>query len=154
MPHYRGIIFLNHYGWSYQWVQSHKHEFKKEVYGPLLIEVTSCCVLNFQYGYVFIICFLKLIFNRALGQHFNPTFQPNFMLHTSYLESHVPYYIWKAFIKQDFANRDLLFRNLKSFDVAVINQMSSMGLYSRLDQVFDAPHAIKEVLIGQAGLEH
>ncbi|KAF5755365.1 hypothetical protein HanXRQr2_Chr17g0801981 [Helianthus annuus] len=29
-----------------------------------------------------------------------------------------------------------------------------MGLYSRLDQVFDAPHAVKEVLIGQAGLEH
>lgn len=28
-----------------------------------------------------------------------------------------------------------------------------MGVYSRLDQVFDAPYAVKEVLIGQANLE-
>uniref|UniRef100_A0A251VFZ7 Uncharacterized protein n=1 Tax=Helianthus annuus TaxID=4232 RepID=A0A251VFZ7_HELAN len=79
-------------------------------------------------------------------------------------------YFVTAFITQDSADRDLLFRNLKSFDVVVINhvadgnrnpepfnisqEMSSMGLYSRLDQVFDAPHAVKEVLIGQAGLEH
>ncbi|KAJ0809977.1 putative structural maintenance of chromosomes protein [Helianthus annuus] len=120
---------------AYQWVQAHKHEFKKEVYGPVLIEVNIST-----------------------------------QLHASYLESHVPYYIWKAFITQDSGDRDLLFRNLKSFDVAVINhvadgnrnpepfnisqEMSSMGLYSRLDQVFDAPHAVKEVLIGQAGLEH
>ncbi|KAI7729601.1 hypothetical protein M8C21_012043, partial [Ambrosia artemisiifolia] len=100
---------------AYQWVQAHRHEFKKEVYGPVLIEVN--------------------ISNQ---------------LHAAYLESHVPYYIWKAFITQDSADRDFLFRNLKSFDVA----MSSMGLYSRLDQVFDAPYAVKEVLIGQAGLEH
>ncbi|KAD5802893.1 hypothetical protein E3N88_14253 [Mikania micrantha] len=120
---------------AYQWVQAHRHEFKKEVYGPVLIEVN--------------------ISNQ---------------LHAAYLESHVPYYIWKAFITQDSADRDFLFKNLRSFDVAVINhvadeirspepmrisqEMSSMGLYSRLDQVFDAPYAVKEVLIGQAGLEH
>ncbi|KAJ0477661.1 putative structural maintenance of chromosomes protein [Helianthus annuus] len=74
---------------AYQWVQSHKHESKKEVYGPVLIEVNIST-----------------------------------QLHTSYLESHVPYYIWKAFITQDSADRDLLFRNLKSFDVAVINQVA------------------------------
>ncbi|XP_076928090.1 structural maintenance of chromosomes protein 5-like [Bidens hawaiensis] len=120
---------------AYQWVQAHQNEFKREVYGPVLVEVN--------------------ISNQ---------------LHAGYLESHVPYYIWKAFITQDSTDRDLLFRNLKSFDVPVINhvpdgnrnpepfnitqQMSSMGLYSRLDQVFDAPYAVKEVLIGQSGLEH
>lgn len=120
---------------AYQWVQAHRHEFKKEVYGPVLIEVNIS----------------------------NP-------LHAAFLESHVPYYIWKAFITQDSGDRDYLFKNLKSFDVAVINhvadgnrnpmplhisqEMSSMGIYSRLDQVFDAPYAVKEVLIGQAGLEN
>lgn len=120
---------------AYNWVQSHRHEFKREVYGPVLLEVN--------------------ISNQ---------------LHAAYLESHVPYYIWKAFITQDSADRDYLFKNLRSFDVAVINhvadagrvpeplhisqEMSSMGIYSRLDQVFDAPYAVKEVLIGQSGLEH
>lgn len=31
--------------------------------------------------------------------------------------------------------------------------MYAFGIYSRLDQGFDAPHAIKEVLIRQFGLE-
>nr|XP_043611222.1 structural maintenance of chromosomes protein 5 [Erigeron canadensis] len=120
---------------AYSWVQAHRHEFRKEVYGPVLTEVN--------------------ISNQ---------------LHAAYLESHVPYYMWKAFITQDSADRDYLFKNLRSFDVPVINhvadesrnpeplhishEMSSIGLYSRLDQVFDAPYAVKEVLIGQAGLEH
>lgn len=120
---------------AYRWVEDHRHEFKREVYGPVLIEVN--------------------ISNQ---------------LHAAYLESHVPYYMWKAFITQDSADRDYLFKNLRSYDVAVINhvadesrnpeplhishEMSSMGIYSRLDQVFDAPYAVKEVLVGQAGLEH
>lgn len=33
-------------------------------------------------------------------------------------------------------------------------QMRALGIYSRLDQVFDAPVAVKEVLIGQFGLEY
>lgn len=33
-------------------------------------------------------------------------------------------------------------------------QMHALGIYSRLDQVFDAPVAVKEVLIGQFGLEY
>jgi len=35
-----------------------------------------------------------------------------------------------------------------------IKQMHSLGLYSRIDQVFDAPNAVKEVLTGQFGLDH
>lgn len=33
-------------------------------------------------------------------------------------------------------------------------QMSKLGISSRLDQVFEAPHAVKEVLIGQFGLDN
>jgi len=29
------------------------------------------------------------------------------------------------------------------------DEMHAFGIYSRLDQVFDAPHEVKEVLIGQ-----
>ncbi|KAK3006360.1 hypothetical protein RJ639_016613 [Escallonia herrerae] len=128
---------------AYNWVQDHRKEFNKEVYGPVLIEVN--------------------VSNRV---------------HADYLEGHVPYYIWKAFITQDSGDRDLLFKNLRSFDVAVINHvgnescykepfqlsaeacisfcinMRAIGIYTRLDQVFDAPHAVKEILSGQFGLEY
>lgn len=32
--------------------------------------------------------------------------------------------------------------------------MHDIGIYSRLDQVFDAPLAVKDVLIGQFGLDN
>ncbi|XP_051147312.1 structural maintenance of chromosomes protein 5 isoform X2 [Andrographis paniculata] len=75
-------------------------------------------------------------------------------LHADYLEGHVAYYIWKAFITQDSEDRDVLVRNLRSFDVPVINHMCKIGISSRLDQVFEAPYAVKEVLITQFGLNH
>uniref|UniRef100_A0A6N2MVU2 Structural maintenance of chromosomes protein 5 n=1 Tax=Salix viminalis TaxID=40686 RepID=A0A6N2MVU2_SALVM len=77
---------------AYHWLQEHRHELNKEVYGPVLLEVN--------------------VSNRD---------------HADYLEGHVPYYIWK---------------------------MRELGIYSRLDQVFEAPDAVKEVLISQFGLEH
>ncbi|XP_042483136.1 structural maintenance of chromosomes protein 5 isoform X2 [Macadamia integrifolia] len=120
---------------AYQWVQEHRHELNKEIYGPVLLEVKVR--------------------------------QPVF---ANYLEEHVPKYIWKAFITQDSADRDILVRNLTKFDVAVINyeqaersnkvplavseEMRKLGIYCRLDQVFDAPNAVKEVLISLSGLEH
>lgn len=33
-------------------------------------------------------------------------------------------------------------------------QVRAFGIYSRLDQIFDAPAAVKEVLTMQFGLEH
>ncbi|XP_043691103.1 structural maintenance of chromosomes protein 5 isoform X3 [Telopea speciosissima] len=120
---------------AYHWVQEHRHELNKEIYGPVLLEVKVQ--------------------------------QPVF---ANYLEAHVPKYIWKAFITQDCADRDLLVRNLTKFDVAVINydmaecsnkvpfavseEMRKLGIYCRLDQVFDAPNAVKEVLTSLSGLEH
>ncbi|KAK6163002.1 hypothetical protein DH2020_002843 [Rehmannia glutinosa] len=120
---------------AYQWVQEHRSQFNKEVYGPVLLEVN--------------------VANR---------------FHADYLEGHVAYYIWKAFITQDSEDRDLLVKNLRFFDVPVINhvrdescrrdpfhiteEMRKFGISSRLDQVFEAPHAVKEVLIGQFGLDN
>ncbi|KAJ4970229.1 hypothetical protein NE237_003328 [Protea cynaroides] len=120
---------------AYQWVQEHRLELNKEIYGPVLLEVKVQ--------------------------------QP---IHANYLEDQVPRYIWRAFITQDSADRDILVRNLKNFDVAVLNyekadrsnkvplavseEMRKLGIYCRLDQVFDAPNAVKEVLTSLVGLEH
>ncbi|CAA2952068.1 structural maintenance of chromosomes 5 [Olea europaea subsp. europaea] len=120
---------------AYQWVQEHRNEFNKEVYGPVLLEVN--------------------VSNR---------------FHADCLEGHVAHYIWKAFITQDSDDRDFLFKNLRSYDVPVINhvgdegqhrnpfqtteEMLKLGISSRLDQVFEAPHAVKDVLTSQFGLEH
>ncbi|KAK1293175.1 hypothetical protein QJS10_CPB17g01860 [Acorus calamus] len=120
---------------AYEWVQQHRHELRKDVYGPLLLEVKV--------------------------QNKN---------HAAYLEDHVPYYIWKSFVTLDPADRDVLVRNLKTFDVPVLNyvsdngidkmpfhisnEMRKLGIYSRLDQVFDAPNAVKDVLISQHRLDH
>lgn len=35
-----------------------------------------------------------------------------------------------------------------------VGQLRALGIYSRLDQVFDAPDAVKEVMISQFGLEY
>uniref|UniRef100_A0A0E0F6V5 Structural maintenance of chromosomes protein 5 n=1 Tax=Oryza meridionalis TaxID=40149 RepID=A0A0E0F6V5_9ORYZ len=90
--------------------------------------------------------------------------------HASYLEGHVPNYIWKSFITQDASDRDLLVRQFKKYDIPVLNymgdkgirtepfnitmEMQQVGIYSRLDQVFEAPPAVKDVLISQAKLDH
>ncbi|KAF9596901.1 hypothetical protein IFM89_013949 [Coptis chinensis] len=120
---------------AYRWVQEHRNEFNKEVFGPVLLEVK--------------------IPNRE---------------HAAYVENHVSFYIWRSFITQDAADRDLLVKNLKLFDVAILNyvadrgnhkvpfevseEMQKVGIYSRLDQVFDAPNAVKEVLTSQFMLDN
>ncbi|KAK9700291.1 hypothetical protein RND81_08G229800 [Saponaria officinalis] len=121
---------------AYRWCCEHRKEFKREVYGPVLLEV----VVKDQ-------------------------------SHASYLEGHVPLYIWKSFITQDPDDRDFLVRNMKSFDIPILNcapnedynrrdpprvseEMHELGIHARLDEVFDAPAAVKEVLISQCGLDH
>ncbi|MED6147298.1 hypothetical protein PIB30_042905 [Stylosanthes scabra] len=120
---------------AYNWVQEHHKIFNKEVYGPVLVEVNV----------------------RDRG-------------HAAYLEGQAAQYIWKSFITQDPGDRDLLVKNLKCFDVPVLNyagdvdqrkgiseirdDMRALGIHSRLDQVFDAPIAVKEVLIRQFNLDN
>ncbi|XP_074302733.1 structural maintenance of chromosomes protein 5-like [Silene latifolia] len=121
---------------AYRWCCEHRKEFKREVYGPVLLEVA--------------------VKDQS---------------HAGYLEGHVPLYIWKAFITQDPEDRDFLVRNMKSFDVPILNyapsgehyhkgstqiseEMCELGINARLDEVFDAPAAVKEVLISQCGLDH
>lgn len=120
---------------AYHWLQEHCHELNKDVYGPVLLEVNV-----------------------------------SHRIHADYLEGHIPYYIWKSFITQDPDDRDFLVKNLRSFDVPVLNyvrnedrhkepfqiseEMRKLGISSRLDQVFDSPDAVKEVLTSQFALEH
>lgn len=120
---------------AYKWLQEHRHQLKREVYGPVLLEVNV-----------------------------------NDQSHADYLEGHVPFYIWKSFITQDPGDRDMLVRNMKAFDVPILNyvsngehrrdppqisdKMKKCGIFARLDQIFDAPIAVKEVLISQSGLNH
>ncbi|XVF06854.1 hypothetical protein REPUB_Repub06bG0087000 [Reevesia pubescens] len=120
---------------AHRWLQLHLDELNKEVYGPVLLEVNV----------------------------------PD-QVHANFLEGHVAHYIWRSFITQDSGDRDFLVKNLQSFDVPVLNyvreesgqkasfeiseQMRELGIHSRLDQVFDAPTAVKEVLTSQFGLEH
>ncbi|KAK8456053.1 hypothetical protein SEVIR_4G268800v4 [Setaria viridis] len=114
---------------AYHWVQDNKKNFRREVYGPVLLEV------NVQDK-----------------------------LHATYLESHVPNYIWK-----DASDRDYMAREMKKYGIPVLNyivdegirrrplnitpEMEQLGIYSRLDQVFQAPDAVKDVLISQAILD-
>ncbi|KAK7392804.1 hypothetical protein VNO78_21252 [Psophocarpus tetragonolobus] len=120
---------------AYQWVQEHRHEFNKDVYGPVLVEV------------------------NVSNKH-----------HAAFLEGQVAYYAWKSFITLDSGDRDRLVKHLKFFDVPVINYTGNdsqqrepleisedkrvLGIYSRLDQIFDAPIAVKEVLISQFNLDN
>ncbi|KAH1032868.1 hypothetical protein J1N35_045042 [Gossypium stocksii] len=120
---------------AYQWVELHRNELNKDVYGPVLLEVN--------------------VSNEV---------------HAKFLEGHVAHYIWKSFITQDSGDRDFLVKNLQPFDVPILNyvreesgrkapseiskQMHELGIYSRLDQVFDAPAAVKDVMTSQFGLEH
>ncbi|TVU08593.1 hypothetical protein EJB05_42002, partial [Eragrostis curvula] len=119
---------------AYHWVQDNKANFRREVYGPVLLEV------NIQ--------------DR---------------MHATYLENHVPNYIWKSFITLDASDRDALVRQLKNYDVPILNytgergmrreplnitpEMHQIGISTRLDQVFEAPAAVKDVLISQAALD-
>ncbi|KAH9304922.1 hypothetical protein KI387_009326, partial [Taxus chinensis] len=75
-----------------------------------------------------------------------------------------------SFITQDPYDRDLLVKKLKPFDIPVPNysgnrkmqnkplvvsdMMHNLGITSRLDEVFEAPSVVKEVLISQAALDH
>ncbi|XP_019427504.1 PREDICTED: structural maintenance of chromosomes protein 5 isoform X2 [Lupinus angustifolius] len=120
---------------AYKWVQEHRSDFNKEVYGPVLVEVNVSS-----------------------------------QLHAAFLEGQVANYIWKSFITQDSSDRDLLVKHLKPFGVPVLNytgvdgqqrepfeiseDMHALGIYSRLDQIFDAPGAVKEVMIEQFILDH
>ncbi|KAL2927106.1 Structural maintenance of chromosomes protein 5 [Bienertia sinuspersici] len=120
---------------AYDWLQEHRNQLKREVYGPVLLEVT--------------------VKDQS---------------HADYLGGQVPFYIWKSFITQDPEDRDFLVKHMKPFDVPILNyvqsgersrdspwiseEMRKLGIHARLDQIFDAPAAVKEVLISQSGLDN
>lgn len=76
----------------------------------------------------------------------------------------------QSFVTQDASDRDLLVRQLKQYNIPVLNytgdnsimsrpfeitpEMKQLGIKSRLDQEFDAPPAVKNVLITQASVDN
>lgn len=76
---------------AYQWLQDHRGDLKKEVYGPVLIEVTATMIF-----------FFSLLFTQKFWRYFMAFSyiysQVNVQDqgHAAYLENHVPNYIWKV----------------------------------------------------------
>ncbi|BFI29248.1 structural maintenance of chromosomes protein 5 [Marchantia polymorpha subsp. ruderalis] len=120
---------------AYQWVQTQREQnmFKSDVYGPVLLEVQIPDKAN-----------------------------------AAYIENHVPGHIWKSFITLNEEDRDFCVRNLKQHGCPVINQrdiqrpsalpltneMRQLGIVMRLDEAIFAPEVVKQVLNGQAVLDH
>jgi hypothetical protein len=71
---------------AYRWVQANKSNFRREVYGPVLLEV---CLIFLSA--VLFLCSQGTIpcFNCSQVNVQNKQ-------HADYLESHVPNYIWKV----------------------------------------------------------
>ncbi|TVU04118.1 hypothetical protein EJB05_50313, partial [Eragrostis curvula] len=130
----RRYTFCDRIAESYHWVRENKMKFRKEVYGPVLLEV-----------------------------------KVHDMIYANYLENHVSSYIWKSFITQDASDHDELARQMKQYEVPVLNynmdkaikreplnitrDMQQLGIFSRLDQIFEAPYAVKDVLIMNSDLD-
>ncbi|TVU40978.1 hypothetical protein EJB05_14464, partial [Eragrostis curvula] len=130
----RRYTFCDRIAEAYHWVRENKMKFRKEVYGPVLLEVNV-----------------------------------HDMIYANYLENHVSSYIWKSFITQDASDHDELARQMKQYEVPVLNynmdkdikreplniteDMQQLGIFSRLDQIFEAPSAVKDVLIMNSDLD-
>ncbi|TVU26533.1 hypothetical protein EJB05_29085, partial [Eragrostis curvula] len=130
----RCYTFCDRIAEAYHWVRENKMKFRKEVYGPVLLEVNV-----------------------------------HDMIYANYLENHVSSYIWKSFITQDASDHDELARQMKQYEVPVLNynmdkdikreplnitqDMQQLGIFSRLDQIFEAPSAVKDVLIMNSDLD-
>ncbi|KAB5520476.1 hypothetical protein DKX38_024795 [Salix brachista] len=160
---------------AYHWLQEHRHELNKEVYGPVLLEVNVSNRDHADYleGHVPYYIWKHAYFACTL----HPCLHLDYLLlllraslHEMNADGKGESVLVHSFITQDPHDRDFLVRNLKSFDVPILNyvrdkyrhkepffnsnEMRELGIYSRLDQVFEAPDAVKEVLISQFGLEH
>eukprot|EP00850_Spirogloea_muscicola_P011581 SM000072S21215 [mRNA] locus=s72:375971:384123:- [translate_table: standard] len=91
--------------------------------------------------------------------------------HATYLEQHVPNWIWGAFITTHSEDRDMLMANLEHLRIAVINtedqhgnlrdnapdvtdEMKALGVMQRLDGCFTAPPVVRRVLMAHGGVHH
>lgn len=79
---------------AYEWLQQHKHEFRKEVYGPVLLAVFSSVIYM---GVALLMDSLSFLFPwYAFPQYLLYQVKVLNREHAAYLEGHVPYYIWKV----------------------------------------------------------
>lgn len=78
---------------AYNWLQEHRHEFNKEVYGPVLLEVIRVYMHNKSDNLLCLLFTINLIY-----KYFERKTQVNVAdkVHANYLEGHVSSYIWKV----------------------------------------------------------
>uniref|UniRef100_A0A0A9EXP2 Structural maintenance of chromosomes protein 5 n=1 Tax=Arundo donax TaxID=35708 RepID=A0A0A9EXP2_ARUDO len=81
---------------AYRWVQDNKSKFRKDIFGPVLLEVDV-----------------------------------EDKLHASYLENHVPNYIWKSFITQDASDRDCLVKQMRNYGIPVLNYIADKCMWRK-----------------------
>ncbi|KAG6789486.1 hypothetical protein POTOM_005584 [Populus tomentosa] len=162
---------------AYHWLREHRQELNKEVYGPVLLEVNVSNRDHADYLEGHVPYYIWKCSMLALSCILHPCMHLDYLLlllraslHEMNADGKCESVLVQSFITQDPRDRDFLVRNLKSFDVPILNyvgdkyrhkepffisnEMRQLGIYSRLDQVFEAPDAVKEVLISQFGLEH
>ncbi|KAJ6964611.1 hypothetical protein NC652_002761 [Populus alba x Populus x berolinensis] len=162
---------------AYHWLREHRQELNKEVYGPVLLEVNVSNRDHADYLEGHVPYYIWKCSMLALSCILHPCLHLDYLLlllraslHEMNADGKCESVLVQSFITQDPRDRDFLVRNLKSFDVPILNyvgdkyrhkepffisnEMRELGIYSRLDQVFEAPDAVKEVLISQFGLEH
>lgn len=72
---------------AYKWVQEHRHEFNKEVYGPVLVEVYMS-----ESRFYSLLVFLPGLIHYWVNLQVNVSNQS----HAGYLEGQVAYYTWKV----------------------------------------------------------
>lgn len=79
---------------AYKWVQEHRSELRKEVYGPVLLEVHPSS-FRLDLTYLIACLFSSVLTNLDSLVVCSQVNVPD-LLHASYLERHVPNYIWKV----------------------------------------------------------
>ncbi|KAK4488605.1 hypothetical protein RD792_004371 [Penstemon davidsonii] len=119
---------------AYKWVNEHRSEFKKEVYGPVLLEVNVTNRLHADYleGHIPEYIWKSFLVQDSEDRDF---------LKKGLEGLHVPV-INETGSKGHHGERFQL-----------THEMQKLGITSRLDQTFEAPDFVKDSLIRQFGLD-
>jgi len=118
---------------AYHWVESHRNDFQKDVYGPVLLEVN---IANQEYA--------KYVENHVPGYLWKAFVTQ---------DTHD-----RDLLQQNLQGMGVPIINARDTNnqraPSVTSQMQEVGIVARLDEVLSAPEVVKHVLIGQAALDH
>ncbi|KAI3830529.1 hypothetical protein MKW98_030692 [Papaver atlanticum] len=120
---------------AYGWLKEHRHEFKKEVYGPILLEVTVPDKDHASYLENHVASYIWRSFVAQDADDRDILVEGLKQFNVSVLN-----YVGG--------------RGNDRVPLQLSEEMQKLGIYSRPYQVFDGPNAVKEVLISQFGLQY